>query len=441
MATLLLMKQTGGTDLLSVEEHHRIPFQTEEPKEGQERGRKDDEHHKPNNHFGSGGRLMGDDERLSVRKKQFDLQDQQQIVTVPPIATLVPRRGNSAVHPSLSPSPTQHHKKEEEEEEEERRICPWPATVASINPASSAKRHNPAPNPLGQNISVVPEVSVASDPNLLKNTDSMWECLSPLIRSSPDGASTSSSRKRGRELPSREKDERSLETPRGDPPVRNQRRQQKKQKDHEEDGDQEEDSPEIGLTDHQAALWEKRFKELVSFHQRFSHCLVPHKWPENFALATWVKRQRYQWKLREQGKRSTLTTERRDALSDLGFVWDSHNAIWEERFNELVEFKNQYGHARVPSTYTNHSLSVWVQCQRRQWKLMKEEETNDGAPAVAGSGNMSSTSSRSNGAASSRMKRERVERLEALGFIWEPRGRKQQERATTTPGASSEILE
>jgi hypothetical protein len=158
----------------------------------------------------------------------------------------------------------------------------------------------------------------------------------------------------------------------------------------------------VGLTDHQAAMWTKRFGELVRFREKFGHCLVPHKWAENLALATWVKRQRYQWKLREQGKRSTLTKERRDALDNLGFVWDSHNAIWEERFNELVEFKRVHGHTSVPSTHKNHSLSVWVQCQRRQWKLLKDE-----------------TGSRDT--ATYRMKQNRVDRLEALGFVWEPR--------------------
>eukprot|EP00934_Nitzschia_sp_Nitz4_P002108 Nitzschia sp. Nitz4//scaffold256_size27904//11125//14572//NITZ4_008168-RA/size27904-snap-gene-0.11-mRNA-1//-1//CDS//3329544408//2108//frame0 len=158
---------------------------------------------------------------------------------------------------------------------------------------------------------------------------------------------------------------------------------------------------EVDLTDYQAALWKKRYRELIRFRERHGHCLVPHKWHENLALATWVKRQRYQWKLRQQGKRSTLTTDRLDALSRLGFVWDSHNATWEERFNELVEFKRLHGHTSVPTTYKNHSLSVWVQCQRRQWKLFKEDSQRSSTP--------------------NSLKEARVARLDTLGFIWEPR--------------------
>ncbi len=271
--------------------------------------------------------------------------------------------------------------------------------VSSLS--SSLKRQNPSPKPLGSHINVVKEVTVSSDQDLLQYQDSMLECLGPLLATSnnrrvPQGANDDDN------SPPPQKRQR-IST--GEHSECSSRKANDRRDDDRTDLGQtsssNDDEP-IGLTDHQAAMWTKRFEELVLYREKFGHCLVPHKWSENLALATWVKRQRYQWKLRDQGKRSTLTKDRREALDTLGFVWDSHNAIWEERFNELVEFKRVNGNVNVPSTYKNHTLSVWVQCQRRQWKVMKEDT----------SGIETTTN---------RIKQSRVQRLEALGFVWEPR--------------------
>lgn len=311
------------------------------------------------------------------------------------------------------------------------------------------QRQNPSPKPLGSDIQVVAHVQVGSDPALLQDQDSVLECLGPLLVGgfggfvSTTGAAAENHHNNNNEnnkkrpaiaLASEKQDIGFLQTaacgvPRTPPSPKKQQQQQRRriststtsssntagngavllQVEEQRGGELAKNcdnttitSNEVGLTDHQAALWDMRFKELVDFRARFGHCLVPHKWWENLALATWVKRQRYQWKLREQGKRSTLTQERGEALSELGFVWDSHNATWEERFNELVEYKRLQGHTSVPSTDRNHPLSVWVQCQRRQWKLMKDEDVD--TPGY-------------------QIKQSRVERLEALGFIFEPRKR------------------
>jgi hypothetical protein len=117
--------------------------------------------------------------------------------------------------------------------------------------------------------------------------------------------------------------------------------------------------------------WEERFQELGQFREEFGHCLVPHNWARNRELAQWVKRQRYQFKLKSQGLHSTLRDDRWQALEDIGFIWSSHNALWEEKLRELQEFATKYGHCKVPSKNPqNHRLSIWVRSQRRQYKLL-----------------------------------------------------------------------
>lgn len=65
--------------------------------------------------------------------------------------------------------------------------------------------------------------------------------------------------------------------------------------------------------------------------------------------------------MKKEGKHSTLTPERQEKLEKVGFVWDSHAAGWEERWKELRQFRDEFGHARVPKKYkANPQLAVWV---------------------------------------------------------------------------------
>jgi hypothetical protein len=150
---------------------------------------------------------------------------------------------------------------------------------------------------------------------------------------------------------------------------------------------------------YQAEQWTQRFEELCEFCKLNGHCQVPHAFTNNPALSRWVKRQRYQYKLRLENKPSTMTDERISVLEKIGFVWDSHVAAWEERRNELIEYKKIYGHCNVPSNYSsNRQLAVWIKRQRRQYKFFW-----DGKP--------------------SSMTNERIAALESIGFEWELRCR------------------
>jgi Helicase associated domain len=124
---------------------------------------------------------------------------------------------------------------------------------------------------------------------------------------------------------------------------------------------------------YQCDQWEERFNELSEFFKQNGHSSVPHTDSSNRRLARWVKRQRYQYKLRQEGKPSAMTDERIRALEGLGFVWDSHGAAFEDRLRELEEFKARHKHCNVPSNYrANSSLASWVKCQRRQYRLYRE---------------------------------------------------------------------
>jgi hypothetical protein len=113
--------------------------------------------------------------------------------------------------------------------------------------------------------------------------------------------------------------------------------------------------------------WFQRFHELVEYKERFGSCHVPHNWELNVPLAQWVKRQRYQYTLRDEGKHSTMTDERKRALDEIGFIWSSHGTTFSNRLEELQKFKKEFGHCNVPKNYrANKALAVWIKSQRRQ---------------------------------------------------------------------------
>jgi hypothetical protein len=155
---------------------------------------------------------------------------------------------------------------------------------------------------------------------------------------------------------------------------------------------------EVRFRSYQSGQWTERYQDLCVYRQEHDHCVLD--WKSHPLLAQWVKRQRYQYKLRSEGKHTTLTDERLMALASLGFIWDSHQAIWEERFNELYAFHRLHGHANVPTKYPeNPQLAIWVKGQRRHYSLYQ-------------SGKKTSIS------------QGRTSKLNRLGFTWNVRARK-----------------
>jgi hypothetical protein len=159
--------------------------------------------------------------------------------------------------------------------------------------------------------------------------------------------------------------------------------------------------PELQIKAHQNDQWNERFQELVEYHRTYGHSHVPYHYKKSAPLAWWVKRQRHQYKMKQDGNHHTLTDERKTKLEALGFCWDSHTAVWEERLNELIDHRREHGHITI-SQADNPKLLIWVKCQRRQFKLYSEGEKSS-------------------------MTQERIDKLNAVGFCWNPR------RASTEP--------
>lgn len=70
------------------------------------------------------------------------------------------------------------------------------------------------------------------------------------------------------------------------------------------------------------------------------------------------------------------------------------HVLWQQRFQQLVAYKEENGHCCVPITYSDQLLARWVKRQRYQYNRYQ-----DGKPSVINA--------------------ERIEDLESIGFIWD----------------------
>lgn len=132
------------------------------------------------------------------------------------------------------------------------------------------------------------------------------------------------------------------------------------------------------------SFWDEMLAELCIFKNEHKHCNVPKKYPENQKLSSWVGKQRVEY---SHGKLSMIRIEK---LNHVGFIWNTLHSLWEELFIELREFKQKNGHCSVPKGHEKtQKLSSWVSVQRNMFKKNK-------------------------------LSKERIERLEELGFVWDP---------------------
>ena len=124
--------------------------------------------------------------------------------------------------------------------------------------------------------------------------------------------------------------------------------------------------------------WEKKMEELREFKEIHGHARVPVSHP---ILGSWVSDQRKDYKVyMNNDPKTKLTQDKLQALIDVGFVfeaakksqqYDSRSSAksWEERFEELKEYKSHFGHTIVPQHYPN--LGWWVNTQRKEHKKLK----------------------------------------------------------------------
>jgi len=142
------------------------------------------------------------------------------------------------------------------------------------------------------------------------------------------------------------------------------------------------------------ATWKLRFQELCDFKRETGHCLVPKLFDKNQFLSYWVFKQRAQMKLWNCDKSSCLNDQRIAMLNEIDFIWDAKkskqwqnlehlrkktqvDAAWDSYYEQLVQFREEYGHSKVPKCHPpNQKLSTWAFRQRTEYRRKQEGKQN-----------------------------------------------------------------
>jgi len=191
------------------------------------------------------------------------------------------------------------------------------------------------------------------------------------------------------------------------------------------------------------SAWERNFERLRIYHKENGNCRVPSKSialqdqddefnlsdDENedyelddeqaedgdttdqlYKLGKWVNRQRELYRNlngNDSNVRSSLTAVRISKLNTLYFEWDPLDSLWNQRYQEMLEYKKIHRHCNVPVDYEpNPSLGIWTSQQRKYYhqREQNEEETQ---------------SKKNNGNTRNMyMTKERIEKLEEIGFAF-----------------------
>ncbi len=193
--------------------------------------------------------------------------------------------------------------------------------------------------------------------------------------------------------------------------------------------------------DRKEILWQTKFNQMVAFKNTHGHCSPSTK---EKSLYPWARAQRTAY------LKNKLSSERFQKLNEIGFVFDkiqwgkvfqalsdkkklsylkshflqsktigewfyflllkqiemamaardnkrinqykktnTHQSRWQARFNQLMNFKQEYGHCNVPINYKDRKLARWVSVMRKSYKK-------------------------------NCLSQERIKLLEAIGFCWSP---------------------
>ena len=142
-------------------------------------------------------------------------------------------------------------------------------------------------------------------------------------------------------------------------------------------------------------IWSVRFGELKRYKARHGDCNVRRKQGK---LGTWVMTQRTEYRA------DKLARDRIDRLDSIGFDWAPKKSeverlryevggrakgLWDVRFRELKQYRARHGDCNV-NTQKQGKLGSWVKTQRAAYKADK-------------------------------LARDRIDRLNSIGFDWAPR--------------------
>jgi len=127
--------------------------------------------------------------------------------------------------------------------------------------------------------------------------------------------------------------------------------------------------------------FEKHCCELIAFKEEFGHCNVPYQYRKDLSFGRWASHMREAYNKIKNGMKAdhSLPQERIERLEEIGFQWKSiYDTVFDQRCSELITFKEEFGHCNVHMKY-NPTLGQWCNRIRITYnKLQKGESIGSG---------------------------------------------------------------
>jgi len=81
-------------------------------------------------------------------------------------------------------------------------------------------------------------------------------------------------------------------------------------------------------------------------------------------------------KKRDKGRPSRLTIEKERLLESIGFIWSYKEYRWQQKLEQLREYKHTHGHCNIPTK--DGELGSWVMTQRNRYNkdLLSQEQVD-----------------------------------------------------------------
>ena len=112
--------------------------------------------------------------------------------------------------------------------------------------------------------------------------------------------------------------------------------------------------------------WEQTFAELVAYKQKHCDHNFSTVWKENPKLGAWCQTQRTKYRIKN------LSLDRIIRLGELGFVWATQPALWEQMFSELTVYKQMHGDCHFSTKSKEYpKLGAWCARQRQEYRRNK----------------------------------------------------------------------
>ena len=126
----------------------------------------------------------------------------------------------------------------------------------------------------------------------------------------------------------------------------------------------------------QSEIWNMQLEKLKIYKQANGHCNVPHSYTVDPTLARWVGTQRTAY------RRKQMTEDRIEALESIGFEWrlGPPARTWDENFALLSNFRDTAGHPHYISKGSgDKSLQNWIVNQRQKFAkgLLSQEQIQE----------------------------------------------------------------